>query len=92
MSRTLLDNMIKATRKFANEICKEVGVDIEIYDSDLAEWANRVQNTNNEPFIEAKTSRHCSRNDHQTRVDRWKENLSREEIKSVVPIVRETAF
>jgi hypothetical protein len=86
------EDMIKAPRQFANEICNEVGVDIKKHDSDLAEWANRVQNTNNENFVEAKTSRHYSKNDHQTRVDRWKVNLSKEEIKSVVPIVRETAL
>jgi hypothetical protein len=68
--------MIQSPRQFANIICREVGLDIEAHESALAEWADRVQNTNNKKFVEAKTSRHYSRADHQTRIDRWKENLN----------------
>lgn len=64
---------------------------IGVGDMALAEWANRVQNTNNEHFDEAQTSRNYSRADHQTRIDRWKENLSMEDIKRVIPILQKTA-
>jgi hypothetical protein len=46
--------------------------------------------TSNEHFIEAKTSRNYSRPDHQTRIDRWKEKLSRRDIEKVLPMVRNT--
>ena len=85
------EEMIRTPRPFANAICKEIGLDIEAHELALSEWANRVQNTNNEHFVEAKTSRNYSRADHQTRIDRWKENLSMEEIKRVIPILRKTA-
>jgi len=85
------ESMIQSPRRFANTICRDVGLDIEAHELALSEWAKRVQNTNNELFIEAKTSRNYSRADHQTRIDRWKENLSSEEIKSVTSMLQETA-
>jgi hypothetical protein len=85
------EEMIRTPRRFANTICKEIGLDIEAHELALAEWANRVQNTNNEHFVEAKTFQNYSRADHQTRIDRWKENLSMEEIKRVIPILQKTA-
>ena len=83
--------MIRKPRQFANTICEDIDLDMEAHELALAEWANRVQNTNNEHFVEAKTSRNYSRADHQTRIDRWKENLSREDFKRVIPILRQTA-
>ena len=72
-------------------VCKQIGLNVEAQKLALSERANRVQNTNNENFGEAKTSRKYSRADHQTRIDRWKENLSMEEIKSVTPMLERTA-
>ena len=69
-------------------------IDLPISDHErklIKEWANRVQNTNNKQFVEAKTSRNYSRPDHKTRIDRWKENLTKEEVKRIVPIAEETA-
>jgi hypothetical protein len=68
-----------------------VGLDPVAYESELARWARRVQNTNNEDFVEAETSKSYSRPDHQVRIGRWKENLSTAEIKSVMPIIESTA-
>ena len=83
--------MIQSPRRFADTICREVGLDIEAHVSALTEWADRVQNTNNEKFVEAKTSRYYSRDDHHNRIDRWKENLDRDEIKRVTSILQKTA-
>jgi len=85
------ETMIRNPRQFADAICREVSLDIAAYDSALAQWADRVQNTNNEKFVEAKTSRHYSRADHKTRIGRWKENLDREEARRVTSIVQRTA-
>lgn len=83
--------MVRSPWQFANTICREIGLDIEAHEPALAEWANRLQNTNNEHFVEAKTSRNYSRADHQKRIDRWKENLTDKQINSVTGILRKTA-
>jgi hypothetical protein len=84
------ENMIRKPRQFADAICREINLDIEIIDVALAKWANRVQDTNNEHFVEARTSQNYSRPDHLTRIDRWKENLTREDIKRVIPMLQKT--
>ena len=88
---THFEDMVRAPRQFANTICKEINLKIKDHESELATWAKRVQNTNNTHFNEAKTSRNYSRADHRTRIDRWKENLSRQDIEKVLPMVRNTA-
>lgn len=57
----------------------------------LGQWAERVQNTNNEKFVEAVTSRRHSRPDHKFRVGRWRENLSEFEVNTIWPMVSDTA-
>jgi hypothetical protein len=57
----------------------------------LEAWAGRVRNTNDEKFVEAKTSRNYSRPDHRTRIDRWKENLTAEEVARLTPMVADAA-
>jgi hypothetical protein len=54
-------------------------------------WADRVQDSNNERFVEAETSRGYSRPDHSRRVGRWRENLSAEDVDRAWPIVTEAA-
>lgn len=54
-------------------------------------WVDRVRDTDHERFIEAETSRHRSRRDHTVRVGRWRENLTPEEVRAVLPIVRDAA-
>lgn len=54
-------------------------------------WSQRVQDEDNEKFLEADCSRPYSRNDHKYKVGRWRENLSSEEVAMVVPIVTEGA-
>ncbi|MCP4381437.1 MAG: sulfotransferase, partial [Hyphomicrobiales bacterium] len=62
------------------EFVKTVGGALKLERPELQEgaqrWIRRVQNTNNEHFVEAMTSRPYSRNDHSVRVGRWRENLS----------------
>ena len=85
------EEMIRAPLAFANSISQAVGLDPAEYQTELAEWANRVQNTNNEQFVEAETSKNYSRPDHQVRVGRWKENLSAADVECVLPIIEKTA-
>ena len=85
------EEMIHDPRAFADAICEEVGLETADHDGELSAWARRVQNTNNEQFVEAKTSRSYSRPDHSKRVERWKENLTAEEAATLVPLVEQAA-
>jgi hypothetical protein len=77
--------------KFTHRICSDIGINLSECEPELAKWYERVQNTNNAKFVEAKTSSFYSRNDHKTRIGRWEENLSQEEVRQVIPIVKEAA-
>jgi hypothetical protein len=57
--------------------------------ADLDGWADRVQDSNNERFVEAETSRGYSRPDHSRRVGRWR-NLA-EDVDRAWPIVEDAA-
>ena len=84
--------MIVDPMSFAINICRQIGVDHNTCITDLQRWADRVQDTNNEQFIEAVTSRNLSRPDHVKKVGRWRENLSPADIEAVLPIVQKTAM
>ena len=88
---TRFEDMLRDPLRFAYSICADVGLDSVRHQADLAQWAKRVQNTNNKDFVEAETSKNYSRPDHQTRIDRWKENLSPAEVQSVLPMIIQTA-
>ena len=79
--------MIRDPMSFALKICSKVEVNPDDFTPELTSWADRVQDTNNAKFIEAKTSRNLSRPDHNIRIGRWKENLSEEEVIQIIPIL-----
>ncbi len=85
------EDMLANPRMFAERVARRVQPDATQHAAALAAWAQRVQNTNNKHFKEAKTSREYARADHTVRVDRWKENLSEADLVKVIPIVRSTA-
>lgn len=85
------EEMIADPLTFATNIYQEVGGNPADHQAEIQAWANRVQNTNNQQFVEAITSRPYSTTDHQVRVDRWKENLSEEELEQVLAIIEEAA-
>jgi len=88
---TWFENMIADPLRFATSISSDVGLAPDKSRTALKDWARRVQNTNNEHFVEAMTSRSYSRPDHTVRVGRWKENLSDEDVRSVIPIIQEAS-
>lgn len=88
---TRFEDMVRDPVGFAMGICRDVGVNVARHREAIEEWASRVQNTNNEKFIEAETSRPYSTNDHKVKVDRWKENMTLEEVKVVIPLIKKTA-
>jgi Sulfotransferase family len=84
------EDMVMEPEKFAQEICRLLGLEPADQEPALGNWARRVQNTNNAHFVEAKTSRRYSRPNHTVRVGRWRENLSKDDVSKIVPIVRKT--
>ena len=85
------EDLISAPGEFAQNVCRTLDLDSLDQAAAVQHWAGRVQNTNNAGFIEAKTSRAYSRPDHSVRVERWRHNLSKDDIDRVVPIVAEAA-
>ncbi|WKN43794.1 hypothetical protein [Tunicatimonas pelagia] len=88
---TRFEDMIADPRAFAQSIGQQIQLDISQNEMFLQQWAKRVQNKNNAQFDEATTSRPYSTQDHTVKVGRWQENLSKEEIGQVLPIIQETA-
>jgi len=85
------EDMIEAPLAFARGVCDELGLDAGAEQATLEQWAARVQNTNNAAFVEAWTSRGYSRPEHAVRVERWRENLTPEDVDLVWPIVARPA-
>lgn len=85
------ESMLQNPMEFSINICRKIGVSHMDCLSAIETWADRVQDTNNEKFVEAITSRNLSRNNHKHRVGRWRENLSKEEVEKVFPIVNKAA-
>ena len=85
------ESMLMDPIGFVQRICSDIGIHESRCATDLATWSDRVQDTNNEKFIEAKTSRSYSRPNHKKRIGRWRENLKPEDLNRVIPIVREAA-
>jgi len=88
---TRFEDMIQQPRIFAENVCRQSGLDTAIYQEEIKAWAKRVQNTNNKDFIEAITSRPYSTNDHHVRVGRWKENMTVEDKILIAPLIQKTA-
>nr|WKN36845.1 hypothetical protein K4G66_31250 [Tunicatimonas sp. TK19036] len=88
---TRFEDMLANSYQFAAGIAQQVSLNEKENASEILAWAERVQNRNNEKFVEAETSRAYSTTDHSIKVGRWKENLSDEEISLARPIIEETA-
>lgn len=86
------EDMIADPGQFSATICGDLGIDPGVNAAHLAQWSRRVQNSNNEDFVEAQTSRGYSRPDHRVRIDRWRENLTADEVAAIWHIVGETAL
>jgi len=88
---TRFEEMLYNPLVFAQSVGRKVHLNLSSNKEHLQQWAIRVQNKNNENFDEATTSREYSTSDHTVKVERWRENLSEEELAQVIPIVAETA-
>ena len=75
----------------AKRICELTDISFGQYQSPVMEWVNRIQDENNEKFVEAECSRPYSRKDHSKKVGRWKENLSQADVAGILPLIGQGA-
>ena len=85
------EDMVRDPASFARAACALVGVNADRESAVMEKWAARVQNTDNAAFGEARTSRGHSRRDHEARIGRWRENLTKDEADRLWPMVSEAA-
>lgn len=85
------EDMLRDPVSCARAAVRTVDVDPVASDEAVRAWSDRVQDTDNERFVEALTSRHLSRPDHTRRVERWRENLTPEDVASVRAITEAVA-
>ena len=85
------EDMIMDPIQFATSCLEQCNLDWKTNQRAVETWADRVQDSNNKKFEEAECSRPYSTNDHKKKVGRWKENLTRDEMNLVLPIVAEGA-
>ena len=76
---------------FARQVCDKAGIDMIDHAEGIEAWAARVGNAKSPDSYEAKRQTHWSRQDHTTRVERWRENLSPEDVEMVRPVVETAA-
>ncbi len=79
------EDLIAAPEAVARDVADLVGADAD--GPEVARWWSRVRDRDDEHFVEARTSRRRSRPDHTVRVGRWRENLDRADVASVLGIV-----
>ena len=85
------EEMVQQPEAAARKICAVTGIDFERHAAALQPWIDRVQDGFNDRFVEAETSRPYSRPDHRRKVGRWQENLTREEVQLLLPLIEEGA-
>ena len=83
--------MIRNPLETAKDCLEKTGIEVSAHLDEIEGWAERVQDENNHKFSEADCSKSYSRNDHKRKVERWKENMTKQEIRQVLPIIREGA-
>ena len=85
------EEMIHDPLATAKKICDLADINFSQHQSAIMQWVDRVQDENNEKFVEAECSRPYSTTDHSKKVGRWRENLSEDDVASVLPFIRQGA-
>lgn len=67
---TKFEDLVRDSSKFSMDICVQLEIDPKLHDLELKSWNRKVQNNNNEDFIEALTSRPYSTQDHRKKINR----------------------
>jgi hypothetical protein len=84
---TRYERLVEAPFDFAADVARGIGLDPVACAPQLDAWAASVGNRKSPDSYEAKHQVHWSRQDHTTRIDRWRENLSDAEIEAVLPLI-----
>lgn len=85
------EDLVCDPHHFARQVCDKTGVDMVDHAEAIEAWAARVGNAKSPDSYEAKRQVHWSRQDHATRIERWRENLSPEDVEMVRPVVESAA-
>ncbi len=85
------EDMIAQPLAFAQSNLAETGIDYQSIKNEVETWAHRVQDSNNEKFVEAECSRVYSTQDHKRKVGRWRENMTPEEVILALPLIERGA-
>ncbi|MGB3410071.1 MAG: hypothetical protein WBA45_02640 [Microthrixaceae bacterium] len=85
------EDMIRDPFACAERSMQIVGIDPADVSDELHTWAERVQDTNNDKFVEAIASRRHSRPDHDRRIDRWHDDLTADDVSALAPLVSAAA-
>ncbi len=82
--------MIADPELFATEACETAGIDPLAQRADISSWTRRVRDEYDRN-LEAATSRAYSENRTRRRLDRWREDLSAEDLDAALPIIAPVA-
>ena len=85
------EEMILDPLATARKLCQLANINFEKNQSAIMEWVNRIQNENNEKFVEAECSKPYSRKDHSKKVGRWQENLAEADVAAILPYIGQGA-
>ena len=76
---------------FARTVCDKAGIIASDHAEAIEAWATTVGNSKSPDSYEAKRQVHWFRQDHATRVERWRENLSLADTTMIWPIIEAAA-
>ena len=85
------EDLIAGPRRAALRACGEAGVAGPAVEAAIDRWCSLVTNEKGPQAYEAKHQVRWSRADHAIRSGRWSQNLSPEEVRSVLPLVSAAA-
>jgi len=88
---TRYEDLVSDPRGFAEAVCRAIDLDAMAHAAEIEAWVATVGNTKSGSSYEAKRQVHWSRQDHTTRVARWRENLSSTEIAMIRPVIQRAA-
>jgi hypothetical protein len=85
------EDFIADPRKIALRACSCINMSGPEVDAAIDRWCSLISNEKSPRVYEARRQKHWSRQDHTIRTGRWKQNLSPEDVSSVLPIVSDAA-
>ena len=85
------EDLVSDPHQFARQVCDRIGVSAFEHADAVAAWIDKVGNSKSPASYEAKHQVHWSRQDHTTRLERWRENLTPKDVEMVRPVIEAAA-